>query len=420
MQSIPRSTAAALFSASRPFDRPFQEHAFRGEYLRAGREVALLLLPVGAAVALLAGMLMTPAGSLAFWLSMAMAAVCAAGALALAGSRHHSWRAYRRAVLIPLMVCGGSLGLLASLPQAAGGAQPHEPAILVLAAATVALLCRLLMAELVTLVAAVGALMLITMVLTAPSIDPAASLSVIAAAALAIVLANRIEARERESWRTSSSLRYELRRVRRSRGALPGRGPVARPAPADAFDQESATADVDVTALVRDVVAGHAAAATHAGVELVLAARSPDRALARTHAAGLSQVLGSVVSNAVRYGSLGGAPRRRVLVSVTPFTDEIRLSVLDNGVGIPADLHRRVFDAYFRAPAVAHRTAGAGLGLYLAARIIQRLDGHRLQLRSAPLRGTRVNIHVPRAGSVADARRAARQADPQAAGSLGR
>ena len=75
-----------------------------------------------------------------------------------------------------------------------------------------------------------------------------------------------------------------------------------------------------------------------------------------------------------------------------------RVDILDNGIGIDPALHTRIFDEYFRSPAVAGRVRGNGLGLAIVESTIQRLPDHRLRLRSREAEGTRVKIYLPMTG----------------------
>jgi two-component system nitrogen regulation sensor histidine kinase GlnL len=67
----------------------------------------------------------------------------------------------------------------------------------------------------------------------------------------------------------------------------------------------------------------------------------------------------------------------------------IEISFEDNGPGIPADLHHRLSTPFFTT-----KRKGTGLGLSVARHWIRRHDG-RLQISSAPGRGTRVDVYLP-------------------------
>jgi two-component system NtrC family sensor kinase len=70
----------------------------------------------------------------------------------------------------------------------------------------------------------------------------------------------------------------------------------------------------------------------------------------------------------------------------------LKLSISDNGVGIPPEIQPRIFDPFF---STKHETKGVGLGLAVVYGIIQRHDG-RIIVESRPGHGTTFTITLPR------------------------
>lgn len=117
----------------------------------------------------------------------------------------------------------------------------------------------------------------------------------------------------------------------------------------------------------------------------------------------LLRLLSNLIDNALKYTDHGGvlvAARRRNRGSGQ---ERIDIEVRDSGIGISAEHQTRVFEEFYQV-GNAERATGRGLGLGLA--IVQRLANlmeTRLQLRSAPGRGTTVvlgcraaqTLHVP-------------------------
>jgi signal transduction histidine kinase len=105
----------------------------------------------------------------------------------------------------------------------------------------------------------------------------------------------------------------------------------------------------------------------------------------------LRQVLGNLLTNAVRYTDTGG----HVLVRVRSQDDEAVLTVRDTGVGMTAADLIRVFDRFWRAdPARQRSTGGTGLGLTIAQRIVRDHDG-RIEVISEPGNGTTFTVYLP-------------------------
>jgi len=85
-------------------------------------------------------------------------------------------------------------------------------------------------------------------------------------------------------------------------------------------------------------------------------------------------------------------PRRgRVTIYVRRMRRSVKVTVKDNGPGIPEDVRERVYEPFFTSKA-----GGSGLGLYLV-REIALASGGALTLSSAPGRGTSVSIRWPHA-----------------------
>jgi two-component system, OmpR family, sensor histidine kinase BaeS len=137
----------------------------------------------------------------------------------------------------------------------------------------------------------------------------------------------------------------------------------------------------------------HRVVAADAGVALTVDAPGPVRV--RADPDRLRQVLGNLLSNAIRYTDHGG----HVLLKVRAEAGEAVLTVQDTGVGIaPGDLSR-VFDRFWRAdPARQRATGGTGLGLTIAHRIVTD-HGGRVDVTSRPHIGTTFAVRLPLEGA---------------------
>ena len=86
----------------------------------------------------------------------------------------------------------------------------------------------------------------------------------------------------------------------------------------------------------------------------------------------LKQVLLNLLSNAVKYNRVGG----RVNIDLTPQDDaRFRISVSDEGPGIPPDKRARLFSPFDRLGAENSETQGTGLGLALSKRLTEAMGG---------------------------------------------
>jgi signal transduction histidine kinase len=110
----------------------------------------------------------------------------------------------------------------------------------------------------------------------------------------------------------------------------------------------------------------------------------------------MRQVLSNLITNAVEASSLHGRLRLRIRNTrswTDPGVHGVRISVGDNGTGIPVDVQRRLGEPFFTTKG----QRGTGLGLWVTRSIVQRYGGE-IQLRSSidPGRhGTVFSIFLP-------------------------
>lgn len=83
----------------------------------------------------------------------------------------------------------------------------------------------------------------------------------------------------------------------------------------------------------------------------------------------LEQIVGNLLSNAIRYGA--GQP---ITVEITATPDHARLIVRDRGVGIAAEDQQRIFQRFERAGTTSH-SAGLGIGLWVVAELCRAMGG---------------------------------------------
>ena len=92
----------------------------------------------------------------------------------------------------------------------------------------------------------------------------------------------------------------------------------------------------------------------------------------------LKMAVGNLIDNAIKYTPKGG----EVKISIVRRNNFAEVSISDTGIGIPQEERGKVFSKFFKAGnAVKVDSAGAGLGLFIASRII---SDHGGQLRFSP------------------------------------
>ncbi|WP_341643557.1 hybrid sensor histidine kinase/response regulator [Thauera sp. SDU_THAU2] len=102
------------------------------------------------------------------------------------------------------------------------------------------------------------------------------------------------------------------------------------------------------------------------------------------------RIVGNLVSNAVRHTRDGS-----ILIACRGRGDALRVEVRDNGPGIPAEFQQAIFQEFVQlGNPERSRDKGLGLGLAIVRRLVDLL-GHRLELRSAPGRGSVFALELP-------------------------
>jgi signal transduction histidine kinase len=110
-----------------------------------------------------------------------------------------------------------------------------------------------------------------------------------------------------------------------------------------------------------------------------------------TDASRCQQIVGNLVSNALKYTPVGG----KVRVSGKAEADSWSVTVSDSGPGIPADAIDMVFEPFFRLPRDEHSGIdGNGLGLAICRELVTQLQGE-ITLSSVVGQGTSVTIVFP-------------------------
>jgi signal transduction histidine kinase len=145
--------------------------------------------------------------------------------------------------------------------------------------------------------------------------------------------------------------------------------------------------DVDLARLVGDAV--DTAAVTQQDVSVV-ASLPPGLPLVRGDRERLRQVLANLIDNAVKYSPEGGT----VEVRAQAANGVARVSVSDEGPGIPHGQEARIFEKFGRAEVPGGSKPGSGLGLFIA-RSIAEAHGGTLELRSRPDKGAIFVLSLP-------------------------
>jgi signal transduction histidine kinase len=151
----------------------------------------------------------------------------------------------------------------------------------------------------------------------------------------------------------------------------------------DALRTEPTAVDVLLRRVVADATprAGSRRLRVRAPVDLPPAAIDPVR---------IEQVVRNLLDNAVKFS----APTGAIDIIAARQQDAIVVTVKDDGPGVAAEYHDRVFERFFRVEREGSSVAGAGLGLAICKRVVE-LHGGRIELESRPGHGAAFRFTLP-------------------------
>ena len=102
--------------------------------------------------------------------------------------------------------------------------------------------------------------------------------------------------------------------------------------------------------------------------------------------AAVTQILGTLIDNAIKYSPLGGTVVIRL--------DGQTLSVVDQGIGIAKQDQAKIFDRFYRSDEARTRGYGSGYGLGLAiAKAVADKNGYQLSVKSEAGQGSTFSLH---------------------------
>lgn len=105
----------------------------------------------------------------------------------------------------------------------------------------------------------------------------------------------------------------------------------------------------------------------------------------------LQEILDNLFDNAIKY-----TPQGEVSVSVSGDNENVRISVKDSGIGIPAEDIPHLFQKFYRVDTSETREiGGTGLGLFLSRKLVESMDG-KLNVVSEYQKGSVFTVQLPR------------------------
>jgi signal transduction histidine kinase len=108
----------------------------------------------------------------------------------------------------------------------------------------------------------------------------------------------------------------------------------------------------------------------------------------------LERVFTNLLSNAIKYDPSGNPIIVSLSQAETPDSQQVIITVRDQGLGIPADDLAHIFEPFHRARNITGKIRGSGLGLASAYQIVER-HGGSIEVESTPEVGSTFTIRLP-------------------------
>lgn len=111
----------------------------------------------------------------------------------------------------------------------------------------------------------------------------------------------------------------------------------------------------------------------------------------------VGEVLGNLIDNAIKYSNEGGL----VHVRARPIPGFVEISVIDRGIGMPANVIPNLFHKFYRSHRSRETVAGTGIGLYICKAIVSS-HGGKITASSVENEGSTFSFTLPIYDTVAE------------------
>ncbi len=117
----------------------------------------------------------------------------------------------------------------------------------------------------------------------------------------------------------------------------------------------------------------------------------PEETLVRCNQPDIEELLGNLISNAVRFSHEGG----HILINATNDKDIATVSVRDFGLGLTEEQEERIFEPFYKADESRHELESSGLGLSICKKILENHSGKIWAESPGQWLGTVISFTLP-------------------------
>lgn len=121
--------------------------------------------------------------------------------------------------------------------------------------------------------------------------------------------------------------------------------------------------------------------------------KEPDLPVISINIDSISRALNNLISNAIKYSPEGS--RVKVRAEIASDNNFVEISVEDNGIGIPQEHLKKIFDRFYRVENDTHTVKGTGLGLHLVKITVEKHHQGKVFVTSQVNQGSKFGFRLP-------------------------
>ena len=121
--------------------------------------------------------------------------------------------------------------------------------------------------------------------------------------------------------------------------------------------------------------------------------KEPDLPKVPINVCSIERVLNNLLSNAIKYSPENG--RIKVRAEIARDTNYVEVTIEDQGIGIPEEHQKKIFERFYRVENDTHTVKGTGLGLHLVQVTIEKHHKGKVFVKSRPNEGSTFGFWLP-------------------------
>lgn len=118
---------------------------------------------------------------------------------------------------------------------------------------------------------------------------------------------------------------------------------------------------------------------------------SPEPVIIQADLEKIRIVFQNIIENAIKYGDIDSA----IKINLTTDEESVQCTIINNGIGIPENEKRFIFEQYFRASNSRSHESGSGIGLFGTKQIIEK-HGGTITFESIENQSTSFTVILPK------------------------